>query len=100
MKTLEHVIAVCLTIPLLFGILCAQTHVSGTVSGVWSAAGNPYIADSSLYVPRDSTLILMPGVDLQFYILASLTVDGEIQAQGLPGDSVTFRTLAGAVPLP
>ncbi|MBC8204092.1 MAG: right-handed parallel beta-helix repeat-containing protein, partial [FCB group bacterium] len=73
------------------GVLSAQTHVSGIVSGVWGPEGNPYIAGSTLIVPHDSTLIILPGVEIYFRSPDSLKVSGQLTAIGTESDSIHFH---------
>ena len=95
MRFFQIIIASALLISTLISLSFAQTHVSGVVSGTWWAEGNPYIADSSLYIPQDSSLIIMPGVELQFGTYNDFLVDGEIYVFGSPDDSVKFRNYEG-----
>ena len=70
----------------------AQTYVRGYVSGVWTPAGNPYIADSTIIIHQDSLLVIQPGVSVQFPgYLDTLKVEGELRAWGTEIDSITFN---------
>ena len=71
----------------------AQTYVSGSVSGVWTAAGNPYILVSdTVLILEDSTLTIEAGVEVHYTLdQQTLAVDGELITQGTEEDSVIFR---------
>ena len=45
----------------------AQTTISGGyVYGTWSLAGSPYLIQSTVEIPNDSTLTIQPGVTVNF----------------------------------
>lgn len=44
----------------------AQTNVSGTVSGIWSLAGSPYVLIGDVNVPEMDTLTVESGVSILF----------------------------------
>jgi len=62
--------------------LHAQTNISGSVGGVWTPAGNPYMIVGDTYVPADSSLLIEAGVSVQFTGEFVLEVTGNIQAIG------------------
>jgi hypothetical protein len=70
------------------------TWVAGTVSGVWSRTGNPYLVTDTLTIPHDSTLQIMPGVQIYFQNQqirrTPINVLGHLRAIGEEGDSVYF----------
>jgi hypothetical protein len=69
----------------------AQTTVpGGDVSGTWELAGSPYIIDDNITIPNDSTLIIRPGVKVEFQGHYSLTVLGRLLAIGTATDSILF----------
>ena len=76
----------------LFSILAAaQTHVSGYVSGLWTPAGSPYIADSTIVIHQDSLLIIEPGVVVYFPgYLDSMKIYGDLHAWGTATDTIEF----------
>ncbi len=62
----------------------------GDVSGIWTAAGSPYVVAGHIRIPAGETLSIEPGVEIRFdgnYVLA---VEGLIQAAGTAGDSILF----------
>jgi parallel beta-helix repeat protein len=70
------------------------TWVAGTVSGVWSRRGNPYLVTDTLTIPLDSTLYIMPGVQIYFQNQqirrTPINVLGHLRAIGEEGDSIYF----------
>ncbi len=71
----------------------AQTVVTGgVVSGHWTKASSPYIIRGSLQIPNDSTLILDPGVVLDFRGKYKINVLGRLVAVGSVTDSIRFIT--------
>jgi len=68
------------------------TDVSGDVWGVWTADNSPYNVVGSIRVPPDSSLVIEAGVDVQFCLECSLTVEGNatITASGTLNDSINF----------
>ncbi|TKJ42388.1 hypothetical protein CEE37_01525 [candidate division LCP-89 bacterium B3_LCP] len=73
----------------------ADTNVSGTVSGLWDAAGSPYIVQGDLFVPADSVLIIEPGVTVIFEDNYEFEVNGIVEAIGAEEDSIYFTTDPG-----
>jgi predicted outer membrane repeat protein len=69
----------------------AQTNVpGGDVSGTWELASSPYIIDGDIIIPDDSTLIIKPGVIVEFQGHYALTVLGRLLAIGTEMDSILF----------
>ncbi len=69
----------------------SQTIISGgTASGVWTKEGSPYQIMSSITVPEDSTLIIEPGVYVEFQYNTSIVINGTIKAIGNENDSIYF----------
>ncbi len=66
----------------------AETYVGGPVQGAWTAAGNPYITTDSLIVESGTSLVIEPGVEIQFAARHALIVHGLLSATGAPGDSI------------
>ena len=77
--------------PLLFA---DTTWVAGNVSGVWSRRGNPYLVTETLTIPHDSTLQILPGVQIYFqnqhHQTIPINVLGHLRAIGEEGDSIYF----------
>ncbi|HKC67860.1 MAG TPA: right-handed parallel beta-helix repeat-containing protein [Bacteroidia bacterium] len=71
----------------------AQTTIAGgAVYGTWTLAGSPYIIQSSVVVPNDSTLTIQPGVVVSFQGHYKILALGRILAMGNPTDSIYFTT--------
>jgi len=85
----------------------AQTTIpdNATVSGIWTLGNSPYIIQGRAIVPKDSTLIIQPGVLVQFTAsngsnfsywdytagnIGVLRVQGKIVAAGTLTDTIIF----------
>ena len=86
-----------LTIFLLFNlffllVICyAQTHIpAGSVSGVWDISGSPYLIEGDILVDSAQTLIINPGVRVEFQGYYGLTVNGVIKSIGTADSMITF----------
>jgi predicted outer membrane repeat protein len=84
------------TLVFLFGLLAlglsGQTVIpGGAVSGVLAFADSPFLIQSDIFVDTGSTLVIEPGVILNFEPFSHLQVYGCLRAAGTPGDSITFR---------
>ncbi len=85
------------------GAAHALTLVSGNQSGVWDAAGSPYIVTGSVTVPVGQTLTIMPAVAVKSTAGATISVFGTLIATGTPSQPVTFTSRsdsAGGNPQP
>ncbi len=87
--------ALFLTSTLAASTAVAQTYVAGPVSGVWTAAGNPYVATDTLLVLAESELLIEAGVEVIFDGSYALMVQGKLSAAGAHGDSITFHSPPG-----
>ncbi len=69
-----------------------QTYVSGAVSGVWDASGNPYYVTDSVCVPRGMELRIEPGCRIIFDGHYKFCVDtlASFKAIGTARDSIWF----------
>lgn len=84
-----------LTFIFIFIVFCnfifAQTTIpGGSVSGTWTVAGSPYLIEGEITVHTDSTLVIEPGVDVEFQGNYCLTVIGYLEAVGTEADSIYF----------
>ncbi len=69
----------------------AQTVVTDTLAyGTWTKAGSPYLVDTNLFIPDDSTLTIDPGVEVRFRGHYMLDVWGTLNALGTPEDTIVF----------
>jgi len=73
------------------GIIYAQTTIQGgDVSGIWTLASSPYYIDGDITIPNDSTLIIEPGVLVEFQDHYALYVQGRLFAVGTATDTIVF----------
>jgi hypothetical protein len=69
----------------------SQTIIpGGNVYGTWSLEGSPYLVQGHIIVPDDSTLIIKPGVTVQFQDHYKFFCNGRIIAIGTAIDSIKF----------
>ncbi|MFH1862430.1 MAG: SBBP repeat-containing protein [bacterium] len=62
----------------------------GNVSGTWTSSGSPYLVNGGITVPAGQTLVIDPGVVINFQGPYGITVNGSIQANGNSGSPITF----------
>lgn len=62
----------------------------GYVSGIWTAAGSPYLIQGDITIHADSMLTIEPGVEVNFQGHFTFTVNGFLQAVGTVTDSIHF----------
>ena len=72
--------------------LSGQTNVSDTVYGTWTLAESPYMVDSTIVIPNDSTLTIEPGVVVEFQGKYKLNVQGRLVAVGTSDNMITFTS--------
>jgi hypothetical protein len=80
-------------IAMLFSVisLFSQTSIMpGDVSGTWGILGSPYLITGDVTIPDDSTLIIEPGVSVEFQGYYALNVQGRLLAIGTPMDTISF----------
>ncbi|MBU2652331.1 MAG: right-handed parallel beta-helix repeat-containing protein [Bacteroidetes bacterium] len=84
--------AIFLILLSLSGVFClSQTIVpAGDVSGTWNAEGSPYLVEGEITVQAGNTLIIEPGVNVEFQINCALLVTGRILAEGTENDTILF----------
>ena len=57
------ILSLALMVPVLAAPLSAATTIpGGNVSGIWDAAGSPYLIEGDITVPAGQTLTIEPGV--------------------------------------
>ncbi|TKJ41217.1 hypothetical protein CEE37_06010 [candidate division LCP-89 bacterium B3_LCP] len=64
----------------------------GYVSGLWEAAGSPYLIEGEIAIYSDSTLNIEPGVDIIFQGHYKFIINGWLEAVGTEEDSIIFDT--------
>ncbi|MEA3476311.1 MAG: T9SS type A sorting domain-containing protein [Candidatus Cloacimonadota bacterium] len=82
---------------ILFGVLLtasittADTNIpGGNVSGIWTFAGSPYIIDGEIQIQAGDTLIIEPGVEIQFSGHYKFNVYGRLLVEGNADSLITF----------
>jgi len=83
-------VACALALPV--AVAVATDVPAGNVSGVWSAAGSPYVVQGHITVAVGETLWIDPGVEVRFDGAYVLGVDGILLAMGAVNDSILFTT--------
>ena len=74
-----------------FSSVHAQTIVPpGAVYGTWAQSNSPYQITGTIHIPHDSTLIIEPGVKVEFQGHYELKVKGRLLAEGTKTDSILF----------
>src|ERR1035437_8206879 len=80
------------TLLVIVNINCfASTSVpGGIVNGTWTLAGSPYNVQGSIQIVNGDSLIIQPGVTVNFQGAYKFLVLGKIKAIGTVTDSITF----------
>ena len=69
----------------------AQTIIrAGEVNGVWTKQSSPYLIKGDINIPAGNTLIIQPGVKVEFQGPYKINVQGSINAPGTIKDSIIF----------
>ena len=72
-------------------IHCQNTIIpGGPVSGTWDLAGSPYLVQGDIEIPDDSTLVIEPGVVVEFQGHYELNIQGMLLAIGTESDTIHF----------
>jgi len=71
-------------------VVDGTTVGAGSVSGLWSLAGSPYLIDGDITIPAGETLTVEPGVEVIFQSWYKLTVNGNLNAVGTEADPILF----------
>jgi hypothetical protein len=80
---------------LLLSSMAGATNIPGGTIGVntnWNLAGSPYIIQGNVIVGTGVSLTIDAGVQVKFDGLFSLTMNGNLAANGTAGSHVTFTT--------
>ena len=70
-----------------------MTGISGVLSGDrlhWTKINSPYMVTGDVLVPEGETLIIDPGVDVQFDGAWFIQIEGSIQAVGTESERIKF----------
>lgn len=90
----RHIGSLFLFICLLAGLNASTSIQPGNVSGIWTTAGSPYLILGDITIPSGANLQLEPGIQLLFQGYYRLSIEGSLQANGAPGDSILFTSSA------
>lgn len=76
---------------LINAFLFGQTSVPpGVVSGTWTLSGSPYLVEGELDIPNQQTLLIEPGVRVEFQGHYKFNVNGRLVAEGTLTDTIVF----------
>jgi len=73
-----------------YQISFSQTNVSGDVWGTWTKANSPYYVTNNINIPKENTLIINPGVKVNFFGPYRFTINGLLKANGMDTNKITF----------
>ena len=92
MKSTTLLFVFFITILILFSNYSfSQTQIGpGNVSGIWTLSGSPYLINGEITIPHDSTLIIEPGVVVEFQGHFRLNVQGRLISEGTEIDTIIF----------
>ena len=68
------------------------TEIKGTISGELTLANSPYKITQDIIVDSNSTLIIKPGVELNFEENTKLLVHGKLLVEGITSQYVVFKS--------
>lgn len=82
-------------IPLLILFFClpifAQTVIPpGPVEGTWPVSGSPFVIMGDIGIPSGKTLVVEPGVTVEFQGHYNFFVEGQLLAEGSYNDTILF----------
>jgi parallel beta-helix repeat protein len=73
----------------------AGTSKSGVILApgeTWNVSGSPYWIEGDISVENGAILTIEPGVEVRFNGYYSIFVDGELDAQGMPGQRIVITS--------
>lgn len=88
--TAKHFVVVLLLLSTHIISIAQTTIVGGNVSGRWPLAGSPYLINGPIQIPIGETLVIDPGVVVDFQGPYKLYVQGRLLAEGTPVDTIVF----------
>ncbi|MCD4701772.1 MAG: right-handed parallel beta-helix repeat-containing protein [Candidatus Aegiribacteria sp.] len=77
-------------VKMLVSFASADTIPGGNVSGTWIQANSPYYITGNITIPAGQSLIINPGVEVNFLGNYGLTANGILNAVGTAADSILF----------
>jgi len=75
---------------LTFNCYSSTSVPAGNVSGTWTLAGSPYNIQGHIQISDGTTLIIEPGVTVNFQGTYKLNVQGRLLAVGTATDTIVF----------
>ena len=73
-------------------VSASTTVPAGEVSGTWSVEGAPYVVQGDVEIPDGETLVIEPGVTVQFETNAGLSANGTLTAVGTAASLIRFTS--------
>jgi parallel beta-helix repeat protein len=70
--------------------LGSSVSVQGNASGIWNIKKSPFIVENDIVVPKDSMLIIQPGVEVHFNGHFKFTINGLLIASGTSDSMIVF----------
>ena len=82
---------IVLIFSLLSNSMFSSTSVpAGDVSGTWTLSSSPYLIEGDITVPAGQSLIIEPGVLVEFQNWYRLIINGDVQAVGTSSQQIVF----------
>jgi len=94
---MKTILSLAVLITLSLAGICQTSIPSGSVSGIWTRNGSPYLMQGSIMIPVDSTLIIQGGTTLVFPDDCKLLVLGRLLAIGTSEDSIFFTAANSSI---
>ena len=93
-STMYKIVASFLSIFTILQLSAETTILEGNVNGTWSQSGSPYRIEGDITVGLEESLIIEPGVVVDFEGHYKFTIRGELTAMGKAGDSIRFTRVS------
>lgn len=87
---MKYLIYITLSFSFLSLVHGQTTVPAGAVYGTWTKLNSTYQITGNIYIPQDSTLLIEPGVKVEFQGHYELKVMGRLLAEGTITDSILF----------
>ncbi len=71
-------------------VFADTTVPPGDVSGTWTKSGSPYLIQGDITLLPGDTLVIEPGVVVEFQGYYEFLIQGDIQAAGMTNDTILF----------
>ncbi|MBE0572834.1 MAG: T9SS type A sorting domain-containing protein [Ignavibacteriaceae bacterium] len=88
---MKKVVLLVVLLIILPSLTLSQTYIPpGDVSGIWLVNNSPFYIQGDITIPNDSSLIIEPGVLVEFQGYYALNVQGRLLANGTETNNITF----------